>query len=74
MLDRRLQELLRDLEQLAPEDQQHLADQIEEWLDDLEWRRVLNEPGPDALFEAAVEEIRRGETQPLRPEDFEAEA
>ena len=72
MLDRRLQALLHDLEQLAPEDQQHLADQIEEWLDDREWRRILNEPGPDALYETAVEEIRRGETQPLKPEDFGA--
>ncbi len=74
MLDRRLRALLHDLEQLAPEDQQHLADQIEEWLDDREWRRILNEPGPDVLYETAVEEIRRGETQPLKPEDFEAES
>lgn len=74
MLDERLQSLLHNLEQLAPQDQQHLADQLEQWLDDVEWRRVLNEPGPDALYDAATEEIRLGETQPLRPEDFAEEA
>jgi hypothetical protein len=73
MLDQRLQALLQDLEQLTPGDQQQLADQIEQWLDDLEWKRVLNEPGPGALYEAAVEEIQRGETQPLRLEDFTEE-
>jgi hypothetical protein len=70
MLDTRLQALLHDLEQLTLEDQQQIADQLEQWLDDLEWRRVLNEPGEDALYDAAIAEIRRGETQPLRPEDF----
>lgn len=74
MLDERLQALLHDLEQLTLQDQQHLADQLEAWLDDLEWHRVLNEPGPDALYEAAVEEIRQGTTHPLRPEDFAEEA
>jgi hypothetical protein len=71
MLDERLQALLHDLEQLPAQDQQRLADQIEEWLDSIEWARVLNEPGPDALYEAAMEEIRKGETQPLKSEDFE---
>jgi len=71
MLDERLQALLHDLEQLPVQDQQRLADQIEEWLDSIEWDRILNEPGPDALYEAAIEEIRQGQTQPLRPEDFE---
>jgi hypothetical protein len=74
MLDERLQTLLHELEQLDPQDQQRLADQLEAWLDDLEWRRVLNEPGPDELYEAAVEEMRQGQTQPLRPEDFAEEA
>ncbi len=71
MLDERLQALLHNLEQLPAQDQQRLADQIEEWLDSIEWTRILNEPGPDALYEAAMEEIRQGETQPLKPEDFE---
>jgi hypothetical protein len=74
MLDERLQALLHDLEHLTIQDQQYLADQIEAWLDDLEWRRMLNEAGPDALYEAAVEEIRQGKTQLLRPEDFAEEA
>ena len=73
MLDQRLQTLVQDLEQLTPEDQQQIADRIEQWLDDLEWRRVLNEPGSDTLYEAAVEEMQRGETQPLRLEDFAEE-
>jgi hypothetical protein len=71
MLDERLQALLHDLEQLPAQDQQRLADHIEEWLDSIEWARVLNEPGPDALYEAAMEEIRKGETQPLKSDDFE---
>ena len=58
------------LEQLPPKDQQRLADQMEAWLDDIEWRRVLNEPGHDALYDAAMDEIRKGEKKPLRPEDF----
>jgi hypothetical protein len=33
-------------------------------------RRVLYEPGPDALYDAATEEMRQGQAQPLRPEDF----
>lgn len=70
MLDERLRALFADLEHLTAQDQEQLADQIEQWLDDHEWRRVLNEPGPDALYDAALEEIRRGETQPLGPEDF----
>ncbi|MGH2514654.1 MAG: hypothetical protein ACRDHP_03280 [Ktedonobacterales bacterium] len=74
MLNERLQTLLHNLEHLTAQDQQQLADQLEEWFDDLEWRRILNEPSPDALYEAAINEIRRGETQPLRPEDFEDEA
>jgi hypothetical protein len=74
MLDERLQALLRNLERLTPQDQQQLADQIEQWLNDIEWRRILNEPGPDALYEAAVEEIRRGETEPLQQKDFAGEA
>lgn len=71
MLDDRLQALLHDLGQLPAQDQQRLADQIEEWLDAIEWVRVLNESEPDALYEAAIEEIRKGETHPLKPEDFE---
>jgi hypothetical protein len=71
MLDERLQALLQDLEQLPPQDQQRLADHIEEWLDRNEWARVLSEPGPDALYEAALEEMRQGKTEPLKPEDFE---
>ena len=74
MLDERLQALMHDLERLAPHDQQQLADQIEQWLEDIEWGRVLNEPGPDALYEAALEEMRQGRRQPLRPEDFAEEA
>ncbi|HEY7834604.1 MAG TPA: hypothetical protein VIG30_13595 [Ktedonobacterales bacterium] len=73
MLDARLRSLLADLEHLTAQDQQVLADQIEQWLDDHEWRRVLNEPGPDALYDAALEEMRQGETLPLRPEDFAEE-
>lgn len=71
MLDQRLQALMHDLEQLPSQDQQRLADQIEEWLDAIEWTRILNEPGPDALYEAALEEMRQGKTEPLKPEDFE---
>lgn len=74
MLDVRLQALLHDIEQLTPRDQQQLADQLEEWLDDREWRRVLNEPGQDALYEAAREEMRQGETLPLQSKDFGDEA
>ena len=57
MLDERLQALLHNLEQLPEQDQQRLADQIEEWLDSIEWIHMLNGPGPDALYEAALEEI-----------------
>lgn len=74
MLDERLQGLLQHLKQLAPDQQQQLAERIEEWLDELEWQRILNESGPDALYEAAIEEIQRGETRPLHPEDFAEEA
>lgn len=74
MLNERLQAIMHDLEQLEPHDQQQLADQIEQWLVDIEWRRVLNEPGPDALYDAALEEVRQGRTRPLRPEDFAEEA
>ncbi|WIG59508.1 MAG: hypothetical protein OJF49_002255 [Ktedonobacterales bacterium] len=70
MLDERLQGLLQHLEQLAPDQQQRLADYIEEWLDELEWQRILNEPGPDALYEAAIKEMQLGETHPLRRWDF----
>ena len=45
MLDERLQALLRDVEQVTPHDQRQLADQLEEWLEDIEWRRAANEPG-----------------------------
>lgn len=71
MIDERLHALLLSLEQLPPEDQQRLADQIEEWPDDIEWKRILNEPGHDALYDAAMDEIRKGETKPLRTEDFD---
>ncbi len=64
MLDERLQALLHNLEQLPEQDQQRLADQFEEWLDSIEWTRVLSEPGPDALYEAALEEICQGQTHP----------
>ena len=74
MIDARLRALLDDIERLTAQDQQALADRIEQWLDELEWRRVLDQPGPDALYDAAMEEIRRGETKPLRPEDFAEEA
>ena len=74
MLDERLQAIMHDLEQLAPHDQQQLADRIEQWIEDIEWGRVLNEPGADALYDAAREEMRQGRTQPLRPEDFAEEA
>jgi hypothetical protein len=63
---------MRDLEQLDPHDQQRLADQIEQWLEDIEWRRVLNEPCPDALYDAALEEIRQERTQPLGARDVYA--
>lgn len=69
MLDERLQALLRDVEQVTPHDQRQLADQLEEWLEDIEWRRAANEPGRDALYEAALEEIRQGRTKPLHAED-----
>lgn len=72
MIDKRLHALLQSLEQLAPEDQQRLADQIEEWLDDIEWKRVLNEPGHDALYEAAMDEMRQGGTKPLQSDDFDS--
>ena len=74
MLDERLRALFTDLEHLTAQDQQQLADQIEQWLDDREWRRVLNEPSPDALYDAAMDEIRRDETRPLQPEDFAEKA
>lgn len=56
-----------------PQDQRQLADQLEEWLEDIEWRRVTNESGPDALYEQAMEEIRVGKTRPLHPDDFAEE-
>jgi hypothetical protein len=65
-----LQAIIHNFEQLAPQDQLQLADHIEQWLEDVEWRRVVNEPGPDALYDAAREEMRQGQTRPLRPEDF----
>jgi hypothetical protein len=74
MLDERLQALLRVVEQLSPQDQLFLADQLEEWLEGVEWRRVANEPGPDALDEAAIEEVRQGATKPPRPDDFSNES
>lgn len=74
MLDERLRVLLRDLELLTRQDQQQLADHLEEWLEDMEWKRVANDPGPDALDEAAVEEMRQGRTKPLRSEDFAVNA
>jgi hypothetical protein len=72
-LDERLPAVIHDLEQLAPQDQLQLADHIEQWLEDLEWRRVLNEPGPDALYDAAREEMHQGQTQPLPPKDLAEE-
>ncbi|HKV85549.1 MAG TPA: hypothetical protein VJN88_13400 [Ktedonobacterales bacterium] len=74
MLDKRLQAILRDVEQLTPRDQQQLADHLEEWLKDIEWRRVLNDASPDAVYEEAVAEIRQGVTKPLHDDDFADEA
>jgi hypothetical protein len=73
MLDEHLQAMIHDLEQLAPQDQLQLADHIEQWLEDLEWQRVLNEPGPGALYDGARDDMRQGQTQPLRPEDWAKE-
>jgi hypothetical protein len=66
MLDERLHALLNELQRLALRDQQHLAAQIEIWLDNLKWQRLLNEQRPDALYDAALDEMRRGEIRPLQ--------
>jgi hypothetical protein len=70
VIDESLHTLLQSLEQLTPEDQQRLADQIEEWPDNIEWTRVLNEPGHDALYDAAMDEIRQGEMRLLHLEEL----
>lgn len=74
MLGERLRALLRDLEKLTLQDQQRLADQIETWIANLEWQRLLNEEGPNALYEATLDEMRRSETRPLRLKELVEEA
>jgi hypothetical protein len=63
-----LEKALRRIETLSSEEQDALASQILETLDDEEaWSRQLNEK-PDvlrSLAQEALEEHRRGETRPL---------
>jgi hypothetical protein len=64
MLDERRKAFPHDLEGRPLQDQQHFAAQIEIW--DLTWQRLLKDEGPTALYQAALDEIRRGERRPLR--------
>ena len=63
-----LEEALRRVASLAPEEQDAIASQILETLDDEEaWARSFREK-PDLLqrlAQEAIEEHRRGETRPL---------
>jgi hypothetical protein len=63
-----LEEALRRMESLSPEEQDAIASQIIETLDDEEeWaRRFRNSPAVlRSLAREAMEEHRRGETRPL---------
>ena len=64
MLIERLQTAVDHLSQLAPEQQEKLAEQIEDILDEALWDAQFADPRAEDFFDKLVEDAQRG---PLRP-------
>ena len=64
MLIDRLQTAVEHLSQLTPEQQEQLAEQIEDILDEALWNAQFADPRSEAFFDELVAEAQR---RPLRP-------
>jgi hypothetical protein len=64
MLIDRLQTAIEHLSQLTPEQQEQLAEQIEDILDEALWNTQFSDPRSEAFFDDLVADAQRG---PLRP-------
>jgi hypothetical protein len=71
MLIDRLQAAVEHLSHLTPEQQEQLAEQIEEVLDEALWNAQFADPRSEAFFDELVADAQRGPLRPLpTPADF----
>ena len=64
MLTEKLQSVVDDMAQLPPEQQEQLAEQIADILDEALWKAQFADPRSEAFFDELVAEAKQG---PLRP-------
>ncbi len=64
MLIDRLQTAVEHLSQLTPEQQEKLAEQLEDIFDEAQWDTQFSDPRAEAFFDELVADAQRG---PLRP-------
>ncbi|HET9981006.1 MAG TPA: hypothetical protein VFQ32_11210 [Ktedonobacterales bacterium] len=65
MLIDRLQTAVEHLAQLTPEQQEQLAEHIEDILDEAQWDAQFADPRSEAFFDELVEDAQRGPLHPL---------
>jgi hypothetical protein len=65
MLTERLKAALESAEQLPPETQDKLAEEIESAIDDAIWKVLLADPRSGPVLDQMIEEAKRGPLLPL---------
>lgn len=64
MVTERLKALVARAEQLSPEEQNRLADAIEDLLDDAEWHALLADPRSEAVLDRLIAEAKQSPRRP----------
>ena len=64
MITERLKAFIERVEQLSPEQQEHLVDEIEDLLDDAEWRGLIADPRSGPVLDALIAQAKHAPKRP----------
>lgn len=64
MMTEQLKALMERIEQLPPDAQKKLAEEIEDILDDAEWRALLSDPRSGPVLDELIAQARRSPRRP----------
>ena len=64
MITERLKAFIERVEQLPPEQQDHLIDEIEDLLDDAEWRGLIADPHSGPVLDGLIAQAKQSPKRP----------
>lgn len=64
MMTERMRALVERVEQLPPEEQNYIAEEIEETLDNAEWHALLADPRSETVLDTLIAEAKQSPKRP----------